>query len=209
MTYTLYGRAGSGSGSCEALLALSGLDYQVIEVAKIDDQTPDWFLEINPLGQVPVLVLPDGTVLSESAAILIYLADLVPNAGLAPAIDAPHRGAYLRWMVFLSANIYASALRYYYPDRYTTDLSGAAAVSAAADMQINSDWDIFEAALGDTPFLFGDRMSAVDLYAGMLAWWRDDLVGFQAKHPKIARLTHVVSTHPVIKPIWETHGMVV
>ena len=209
MTYTLYGRAGSGSGSCEALLALSGLQYEVIEVAKIDDQTPEWFIEINPLGQVPTLALPDGSILTESAAILIYLADLASDTGLAPPMNDPNRGPYLRWMVFLSANIYMSALRYYYADRYTTDVSGAAAVSEAADMQINSDWDIFEAALGEGPFLFGDTMSTVDLYVGMLAWWRDDLSGFKAKHPKIARITHAVSTHPVIKPIWETHGMVV
>lgn len=208
MTYTLYGRAGSGSGACEAILALSGLPFKVVEVAKIDDQTPEWFLEINPLGQVPTLVLPDGTALTESAAILIYLADLAPQTGLAPAIHDPKRAAYLRWMVFLSANIYMSALRYYYADRYTTDVNGASAVSEAANMCIEADWDIFEAALGDTTFVFGETMSTVDLYVGMLAWWRDDLAGFNANHPKIMRLVHAVSAHPVIKPIWETHGMV-
>jgi glutathione S-transferase len=209
MTYTLYGRLGSGSGACEAVLALSGLPYEVVEVEKGADGRPSAeFLAINPLGQVPTLVLPNGEILTESAAIILYLADIAPQVGLAPLIDSAKRPVYLRWMVFLSANIYMNALNYYYCERYSTQPSAAPGIKASADQRIVLGWSVYEAGLGKQGMMLGDQLSAVDVYAGMLAFWRDDLPAFRKQNPKIARLMDRLVSHPVVGPIWEEHGMV-
>mgnify|MGYP001617413196 FL=1 len=113
--YTLYGRKSSGSFVVEAMLAETGRRYKVIDATPgADGKTHAGLLRLNPLGQVPTLVLPEKTVMTESAAMVIYLADRHPKAGLAPARKSKQRAAYLRWMAFMAANIYPSDLRLYY-----------------------------------------------------------------------------------------------
>ncbi|MDP4823939.1 MAG: glutathione S-transferase N-terminal domain-containing protein, partial [Aestuariivirgaceae bacterium] len=94
--YTLYGRPATGSAAVEALLEELGLPYRLENVSKGPDgqPSPAFLATINPLGQVPALKLPDGTVITESAAIMIYLADLVPGANLAPLPTHPARAHY-------------------------------------------------------------------------------------------------------------------
>ncbi|MBW8893699.1 MAG: glutathione S-transferase N-terminal domain-containing protein, partial [Burkholderiales bacterium] len=89
---TLYGAQASGSVAVEAALTLLGLPYTLIEGATwAEEAARDRVATSNPMRQIPTLVLPDGEVMTESAAILIYLADLDPAAGLAPAPADPLR----------------------------------------------------------------------------------------------------------------------
>src|ERR1022692_4274853 len=107
-TFIVYGRPGYGSAPVEAALTLIGLDYRVEEGAAWTAATaPDGLAAVNPMRQIPALILPSGELMTESAAILIWLADAFPAAGLAPPVESPIRPAFLRWMVFASAAIYA------------------------------------------------------------------------------------------------------
>ena len=102
--YTLYARNGAGSLAVEALLAACGADYKVIVLnRKPDGSFEDFFLAINPKAEVPTLVLPDGSVMTESAAMMIHICEQHPAAGLAPAPGAPGRAQFLRWQVYLAA----------------------------------------------------------------------------------------------------------
>ena len=207
--FILYGRPGSGSGVCEAMLALCGLPYTIIDVEKNGDgSAPAALLAINPLGQVPVMLLPDGSAMTESAAIALYLADLAPNAGLAPATSHPDRARYLRWMTYLAANSYMTILRIYYSDRYSKAAGGGEAVQRAAIEQSAFEWSVFSDALGAGPFILGGTMSAADIYAAMLASWELDLPGLYLRHPNLERLCGLVAAHPVIRPIWKRHEIV-
>src|SRR3954465_2775167 len=108
MNYKLFGRAGWGSALVEAQLAWSGLPFAFEPVGDLFKE-PDARTKletVNPLAQVPTLVMPDGTVMSESAAIHLLLADITGHASLVPRAGAPERAAFLRWLVFLVANIY-------------------------------------------------------------------------------------------------------
>jgi len=83
--YTLYGSRGSGSAAVEAALALVGAPCRIVETASWDrNDAFQELLKLNPLGQIPTLVLPDGSALSESAAILIHLGSVHPDSGLLP-----------------------------------------------------------------------------------------------------------------------------
>lgn len=94
---TLYGAEGSGSIAVEAALTLLGIPYELIEGATwVDGLARDRVAAENPMRQVPTLVLPGGEVVTESAAILIYLAESYPEAGLGPAAPAQLRRQFLR-----------------------------------------------------------------------------------------------------------------
>src|ERR1044071_2132624 len=99
--YTLYGKKGSGSASTEAALALIGAPYRVIETASWEqnDAFQD-LLKLNPLGQIPTLVLEDGPALSESAAILMHLGSVHAESALLPSSPSDRAQAF-RGLVFI------------------------------------------------------------------------------------------------------------
>jgi len=108
--YIVYGSPGSGSVPVEAALTLIGAPYEVIGETVLRDvaRNPAVF-KVNPLGQVPALIIPGGEVMTESAAILIWLADRYADAALAPPPADARRPAFLRWMVYVSSAIYGLA----------------------------------------------------------------------------------------------------
>lgn len=106
--FIVYGASASGSVPIEATLTLLNLPYRVEEHAPWEGkQEANRLARINPLRQVPALALPTGELMTESAAILIWLADAYPDGRLAPGVTDPARPAFLRWMTFVSAAIYA------------------------------------------------------------------------------------------------------
>jgi GST-like protein len=126
--YKLWGRAGWGSTIVEAQLVWYGLPYTF---EAVDDlfRTPDAdakLKKVNPLAQVPTLEMPDGSVMSESAAITLLLADITAKDSLVPPANAKERGKFLRWLVFIVANIYPTFT-------YADDPSRFVSVSAARD----------------------------------------------------------------------------
>ena len=203
--YKVYGRPGAGSVVVEALLEEIGARYDVVTVDR--DVIPDNYLAINPLGQVPALILPDGRIMTESAAITIHLADTFSESGLAPKIDAPDRPDFLRWIVYLATSIYATDLRIYYPDRYTADKDGGKCVKASAVSRMAVEWDIYAAALGDKPYILGEKMCAVDIYAAMLATWNLDVPAFFRRHPNVHAMYERVTKRPAIARVWERGEM--
>jgi glutathione S-transferase len=207
--YKLYARRNSGSAAVEALLAVLGVVHELIDVPKDDaGLPPEWFGKINPRQEVPVLGLPDGSVMTESAAMMLHLADAHPEAGLAPAVGTTARAQYLRWMVYMAAAPYTSDLRMYYPHRYSTNTAHADAIKEQAIIDLARDFDVFADAMGVGPFILGDVMSAADFYAAMLLTWSNDVDALFAKQPKLKRLYEAVSAHAEIRRVWDRNGMV-
>lgn len=206
--YKLYARKSSGSAAVEALLAVLGIPYELIELPKDDaGNAPDWYAAINPRKEVPALELPDGSVMTESAAIMLHLADAHPEAGLAPAVGTSARAQYLRMMVYFAASPYSSDLRMYYPERYSTDAAHAPAIKAKAIIDLARDFDVFAHEMGEGPFILGNTMSAADIYAAMLFTWSNDVEGLLKKHPKLKRLYDGVSAHADVRQVWDRNEM--
>lgn len=124
------------------------------------------FLAINPMGKVPVVV-HRGVVVTESAAICAWLADAFPAAGLAPALDDPQRGSYLRWLFFAAGPVEAAV---------SAKSLGLLAPPEKAGMVGYGSYeqvvDVLEAAVaGAAPWLLGERFSAADVYVGSQVLW--------------------------------------
>jgi glutathione S-transferase len=169
--FTLYARPGSGSAAIEALLEEMGLKWRMELVEEgPDGKPPRAYIEhINPLGLVPSLGLPDGSAMTESAAIMLYLADL--QEGFAPAPNHPDRARYLRFMVHLATNTYVSDLLVLYPDRYSTQANAGPGIAQAAKLVLVKDGAVLSKALGDAPYYLGQQFSALDIYAAMIMGW--------------------------------------
>lgn len=130
---------------------------------KAGEQRRSDYLAVNPLGKVPA-ILHRGQLVTEQVAIFLYLADLFPKAGLAPALDDPLRGPYLRWSV-------------YYGSCYEPALVDLAMAREPAPLA-TSPYGTFESMLGTitrqiagAPYLLGDTLSAADLLWGMALQW--------------------------------------
>jgi glutathione S-transferase len=205
--HTLYGSRGSGSAAVEALLQeLNQPFHNELLEKEADGQFPSWFRAISPRAQVPVLKLPDGSLMTESAAMMIYLADVFPEAKLAPAPTAPERAHYLRVLLFLASSIYSDALRVYYPDRFTTDLQGADHAKAAAERDMWRDFSILSAGLGKAQWFTG-TFSGADIYAATLISWCGDFDRLARDEPALFAHYTRVKARPLSGAVFEKHGL--
>ena len=206
--FRLLARRGAGSMAVEAMLAQCGTAYEVEDLVRNSDGSlPEHLHRINPRGEVPTLLLPDDSVMTESAAIMIWLADKYPKAGLAPDPISPLRAQYLRWMVYLATTVYMSDLRMYYPERFTTDAASTAGIKAFALRGIAREFEIYADALGDGPFILGNQMSATDIYAAMLLSWVPDMAETFGRHPNLKTMYDRVVAVPAIAKVWERNGV--
>ena len=198
--YTLYWKQGSGSMVVEAALRMIGVAFDAVEV---DDTADPAFLALNPAGKVPVLKLACGPVIAESAAILISLDDMFPEARLLPPRGRSGHVKAVQWLIFMATNIYPACLRYYYPERHTTDPTPQAAEAIRSQAALDMDRDFARlAAVVQGPFLTGQTMTITDVYAAMLADWYDP-----AKDtPEIKALVGRVLENPAVSDAWRHHG---
>jgi glutathione S-transferase len=203
MTYTLYSHDGSGGFAVEAALVKAGAPYELVAVdtGKGEQNRPE-FVAINPMRQVPALVLPDGTVMTESAAIVVHLANAFPDKGLAPKPATAAHARFLRWMFFMAANLYEGDLRYFYSERYTTDPAGADGVKSAGAAHMKKSFAIVEEALSQGPYLCGPDLTMADVYLAMLTDWSPDPI----TAPRLLALRKAVAADPAIAPLWRRHG---
>jgi glutathione S-transferase len=147
-----------------AALAEIGADYRLVEISRDEAQSDEGYRALNPLGVVPTLVDEEsGLVLTESAAILLYLGDRFPDAHLAP-VD---RAGYYRWLAFGTNTVQTAMLRYFYPERY----GAGDDVTAAAARDAHEAFDILDRALEGKTWLAADHRTGADLFLFMLARW--------------------------------------
>lgn len=201
--YTLYHDIQTGSAAPMALLELVGAPYRIV---RIDIHAPDHptaeFRAVNPLGQIPTLVMPDGQVVSESAAMMIAIAEAHPEAGMAPALGAAARPAFLRWMVFLAANVYPAVRRIYYSGDVVESEAAHDGVRRRALTELQRDWAVMEASLDPAPCLLGPAPTALDLYAAMLSRWAIDQDRFRETCPKLAAARDRIEANPKVAAVW-------
>lgn len=197
--YKLYWNRDTGAFAPDMVLRLAGAPCERIRIDHKagDHRRPD-YLHLNPMGEIPTLVLPDGTVLTESAAMILHLVDAFPAAGLAPTPGSADRARFDRWLLFMAVNLYGAVLRQAYPARYTTDPAAAPGVQEAADRAVDRFWALIADVLQPGPYLLGDRRTAADLYLLMLLTWYD----FRDEMPPLRTIWDRLLADPAIAEGW-------
>jgi GST-like protein len=204
--YTLYGAPGSGAVPVHAAMTLIGLPFDTVDIAPWEGESERSKLDgINPLRQVPALSLPSGELLTESAAILMWLAEQHPQAGLCPAPDDPMRAQYLRWMVYIPAAIYSMFWVHDEPSRMAADPAGEAVVKARTAERIAHCWHLMDRQLDSaTAYLLGDRIGVLDLYVTAVSRWTPRRFRFYREAPRMSEVVRRVDADPRLAEVWAT-----
>jgi GST-like protein len=192
----------------EMALRAAGLKYEVVRASAWEpDSAWKRLTKINPLGQIPTLVLQDGTVLTESVAILLFLALAYPEAELLPTTSS-ERAAALRGLAFIAANCYPAVSISDYPARWTTSPSSSAqeGVRQAARMQLHRSWEIFADTVGRTEVLNTRNPGALAFMAVVVSQWSGTRAHLASARPRLSRILLKLERHPRLLAVLSEHG---
>ena len=160
MELTFYTNPRSRGRMVRWMLEEVGVPYET----KIIEYGPEMkcaeYRAINPMGKVPALRHGE-TVVTETAAIITYLADAFPEAGLAPSPTSPARGAYYRWLFFCAGPFESAVLNRAFGFVVPPERAGTVGYGS-----FESVMDTLDTALPETGYLLGDAFSAADVYLG-------------------------------------------
>lgn len=205
--HTLYGSRGSGSAAIEVALRLCSLPYRLVRASSWEaDSALAELGRVNPLRQIPTLLLPDGTVLTESAAILIHLGLCYPDSRLLPS-DLSQRAQAIRGLVFIAANCYSAIGIIDYPERWTSASTKPARekVREGARRQLHRNWEIFADSFAGTPYLSGSAPGALDILATVVSKWAGTRAHLAQHRPALAALIRQVEAHESVAPVFGEH----
>jgi glutathione S-transferase len=202
--YTLYYSPGTASMVVHLALLEAGAPHELklVDLDAKAQRDPE-YLRLNPRGTVPTLVV-DGQPLSESAALLMLLAERHPDSPLAPPPGTPQRDAWYQWIVYLSNTLMSAYRLWFYPQ----DLCDTPEVRAALQRRIEVVWDFLETHLAaHGPYLLGERFSGADLLLTMLMRWSRNMPRPATEWPALKRLADLVRARPSWQRLYEVEGL--
>ncbi|HSI59188.1 MAG TPA: glutathione S-transferase [Ideonella sp.] len=205
--YTLFGSAGSGSAAIEVALGVADIPYRIVNAATWEPESALAELkQANPLGQIPTLVLPEGGVLSESAAILIHLGLSHPACGLLPTEPAA-RAQCIRGLVYIAANCYAAIGVIDYPERWCAQPGDAVSdnVRLGARARLHLYWDTFADQFPARPWLSGAEPGALDYFAAVVSKWSGSRAHLAQARPAFSELLQRIEALPAVAPVFARH----
>jgi GST-like protein len=206
----LFGSDGSGSAAVELALLRCGLPYRVQRASTWEaDSAREELQRANPLGQIPTLQMEDGSVLTESAAILIHLGLTHPESGLLPD-NAPARAQVLRGLVFIAANCYAAIGIIDYPERWClpgADTATLDSVRQGTRARLHRHWELFADQFGGGggPYLSGGEPGALDFLSAVVSRWSGTREHLAKSRPALLATLQRVEAHPVASPVFARH----
>lgn len=204
---TLYGARGSGAAAVEAALILIGLPYRSVEAATwLPGPGLEELKRVNPLGQIPTLLLDDGSVVSESAAILIHLGLAYPESGLLPA-STTERTQAIRGLVYVAANCYAAIGVIDYPERWCAecDDSTAKRIRTGTRARLHQLWTAFGDTFAPHPFLSGSSLGALDLLAAVVSRWSGARAHVAKEMPALHAHLVAIDNEPRLAELFNRH----
>jgi glutathione S-transferase len=207
----LYYHPGNASLAPHILLEEIGLPFELEFVDRASGAHKSaQYLQLNPNGQIPVLV-DGGTVVYEAAAICLYLADVNPRAGLAPAMGTPERAHYYQWLVWCTNTLQPTLMHYFYPERLVdeNDRAAAAQVRSRAEARAGAMLDLLDGQLashtGD--WFLGSSFTAVDPFVLMLGRWTRNFQHPARDRPRLGPYLRRLLARPAIQRAFATEKL--
>jgi GST-like protein len=199
--YVLIGSEGCGSVIIELAMLKAGAEFELEEIPYLEPGPDrDRLLELNPLGQVPTLIMPDGDVMTESAAIILHLADAFPDAQLAPATSDRQRPAFLRWLIYIVSEIYPTSTFSDDPARWQLPKDTQDDYKRTVDQYRKTLWGHVE-DVADTPCFLGNDFCAIDLYIAVMRNWRPGRKEFAQSFPKLTEIADNIAIDPMFSEV--------
>jgi glutathione S-transferase len=198
---------GTASTIVHWLLIELGVDHQLrlIDIEGGEHKQPG-YLQLNPSGVVPTLLI-DGEPVFEAAALMLQLADLHPEAGLAPAVGTKERARYYQWTLHLANSLQPAFRLWFYPAEGAGD-ANAEATKANARVRIEAAWDRLDAELArHGPYLLGEQISMLDFYATILMRWSRNMPKPATEWPHLRALAERMKARPSFKTLYEREGL--
>jgi GST-like protein len=206
----LFGSDGSGSAAVELALLRCGLPYRVQRASTWEPDSAQAELQrVNPLGQIPTLQMEDGSVLTESAAILVHLGLTHPASGLLPD-DSAARAQVLRGLVFIAANCYAAIGIIDYPERWClpgADTATLDSVRQGTRARLHRHWELFadQFGSGGALYLAGAEPGALDFLAAVVSRWSGTREHLGKARPTLLATLERVEAHPAASLVFARH----
>lgn len=189
MTWRVLGCRGCGNTIVEAALTLAGIPYTREEVDYDNAEGRARLLQFNPLAQVPTVIMPDGRVMTETAAIVLHL--------------EPNRDPdFLRWLVFFVTVIYPTFTYGDDPKKWTA--SGADELRASTNAHREKMWRYLE-TVAKGPWFLGEQRTALDLYVSVMTRWRPRREWFAKECPKLHAIATAVDADSRLAGVWATN----
>jgi glutathione S-transferase len=164
------------------------------------------YLKLNPSGVVPTLVV-DGVPLAEAGALVMHLADLHPEAALAPTPGSLERARYYQWMWYLANMLQPCFRAWYYPEE-PAGADNAEVVKARAAQRAEACFETLDAHLAaHGPYLLGERMTAADFQLTMLMRWSRNLPRQALDWPHLRRLAERMKARPSFRALYAAEGL--
>lgn len=205
--YQLFGCRQSGSSAVEVALCLCEVAYRRVDAYSTQDNDAAKELEaLNPLKQVPTLQLPDGSVLTEAAAILIHLGLTFPASKLLPQ-DPAQRAQAIRGLVYIAANCYTPIGIIDFPERWLDEADEATRqrLISGTQQRLYRNWARFADQFPARPFLGGDEPGALDILAAVITKWRNTREAMLGARPAFHELLERIDHHPRVAPVLSLH----
>ena len=206
--YRLLSAPGTGSAIVEAMLALKGFPHVIEDFDYEKVAAGDPALESkNPLSELPTLVLPDGTVMTESLAILLYLDEIVREGTgirdrLLPPAGTSDRARVYRFSALIAASIYPTFTFGDSPEEWVSGEVAGRELRKSTDARREELWKLVEKEAADAPYWYGDQLTIVDLFVGVMVYWRPGRKWFSENTPKLTRIAANVAKHPRLATVW-------
>lgn len=205
--YTLFYAPGAASLAVHWMLIEIGAPFKTValDLEKKDQKSAE-YLEVNPAGMVPTLLVGDAP-FAEAAAILFWLAEQHPEAGFQVAPGDPRRRRYLQQMFYLANTMQPAFRLWFYPE----EAAGAQSADAAKDCaraKIEAAWTAIDAQLSDgRQFLLGDKMTAPDFLATMLTRWSRNMPKPATGWPHVGAYVARMRKRDALKEVHRREGL--
>ena len=205
--YTLFGANGSGSAAIEIALVSCGVGVRRVAACSWEQGSErEELARHNPLMQVPTLLLPDASVMTEAAAILTYLGLEFPASGLL-ATDPGERSQQLRGLVYIAANCYPSIGVIDYPERWLPagDAAQLETLVNGAIRRLHQQWDTFSDIFDATPAWRPESPGALEILAWVVTHWSGAREHLRVSRPTFHAALVTMDRHPLIHTIGQAH----
>jgi len=194
---TLYIAPGACSFGAHVALKELNIPHQIKIVPLRTPDSPIY--KINPLGRVPALELDDGSVITENGAILPYLADLKPEAGLLAPIGTTERARILEWIGFLNSDVHTAFRPVFRPEVISNDPTAHDSIKETGIERLRGLFKIIDGKLAGKIWAVGERFTIADAYLGIFPTWASRRGLSLAEFPHLSAYHQRYLAHPSVQ----------